>query len=165
MEKRNVRCAGVALLALASTGILRLGLAQDSGLVGHWPLDEGTGTNTLDASGNERTGMLQGNPLPVWTGGVSSNALSFDGVQNAVVIPDDATLTPTNALSLSAWVKAQPLATGEIIAKWSTNGVGGSYMLSLTNGCVALELSLGGEYARLVGQTGIRLPVHTTGQR
>lgn len=127
-------------------------LSADDSLVGRWPFDEGTGTNTVDVSGHEHTGWLIGATQAVWTAGVSSNALSFDGVQNAVVVDDASALTPSNALTLTAWVKTEPFATGEIIAKWSTNGNGGSYMLSLTNGCVALELSLNGQYNAVVGE-------------
>ncbi len=146
------------------------GLAPNSeaGLVGRWPFDEGAGTNTADVSGNGRAGTLQGNPLPIWTSGVSSNALGFDGLQNRVEVPDDAGLSPTNALTLATWVKAATNITSEAVAKWTTNGpdsVGvklapiesglGGYMLSLTNGYPSLELTLDGVYAHLVGALGL----------
>src|SRR5436309_3454998 len=134
------------VLAAGLIGLLGLVLAQqDAGLVGRWPFDEGTGTNALDVSGNERHGSLQGSPTPIWSSGVSSNALGFDGTQNEVRVPHDAGLTPTNALTLTAWVKTSTNATGEIIAKWSTNSVAGSYLLSLTNGIPKMELLLDGE--------------------
>lgn len=124
--------------------------------VGHWPLDEGSGTYTTDATGNGNVGVLQGEPLPVWTSGVSSNALAFDGVQNEVVVVDAPVLSPTNGLTLTAWVKAATNLTSDVIGKWSTNATAGSYILSLTNGCVALELMLGGQVVNLT-QSGVGL--------
>jgi hypothetical protein len=114
--------------------------------VGRWPLDEGGGANTVDVSGNDLHGTLIGNPAPLWTSGVSSNALMFDGIQNEVQVGDATVLSPTNALTLSAWVKLATNATGEVIAKWNAGDQHGSYLLSITNGYPALELSLGGVY-------------------
>ncbi len=130
------------------------GYAEDN-LVGRWPLDEGAGTNVVDVSSNAWHGTLEGNPLPTWTSGVSSNALSFDGIQNEVQVPHDAGLIPTNALTVAAWVKAATNLTSEVVAKWSTNQVAGSYLLSLTNGLPKLELMLGGNYTAVTGSSGL----------
>jgi hypothetical protein len=120
-------------------------------LVGRWPLDEGSGTNAVDTSEGGHHGTLEGSPPPAWTSGVSSNALEFDGAQNEVRVPHEAGLTPSNALTLVAWVRAETNATGEIVAKWSTNAMAGSYLLSLTNGVPQLELMLDGNYTAVAG--------------
>src|SRR6266481_10208168 len=91
------------LLLVATTFLFQFVLALPDP-TGHWPFDEGTGTNTVDISGNANHGTLKGSPVPIWTSGVSSNALEFDGVQNEVQVPNASTLTPTNALTLVAWV-------------------------------------------------------------
>src|SRR5207244_11060895 len=49
-----------------------------SGLIGYWPLDEGTGTTTADSSGNNNNGILWPNISPVWTSGKLGNALQFN---------------------------------------------------------------------------------------
>ena len=121
-------------------------------VAGWWPFDEGSGTNTASLVGTNLTGTLVGDPLPTWTSGIFSNALGFDGVQNELVVADDPQLSPTNALSITAWVKTALAMTSEVVAKWSTNAVAGSYLLSLTNGQVMLELMLNGRYTALVGQ-------------
>ena len=121
-------------------------------VAGWWPFDEGSGTNTASLVGTNLTGTLVGDPLPTWTSGIFSNALGFDGVQNEVVVADDPQLSPTNALSITAWVKTALAMTSEVVAKWSTNAVAGSYLLSLTNGQVMLELMLNGRCTALVGQ-------------
>ena len=76
---------------------------QDLGLVGYWPLDEGTGTTTADVSGSGHLGTLVNGP--VWTSDV---ALDFDGVDDYV---DVGTLDVIgNAMTISAWFNAEDLA-------------------------------------------------------
>ncbi|UCF16625.1 MAG: discoidin domain-containing protein, partial [Phycisphaerales bacterium] len=55
------------------------------GLIGYWPLDEGTGTTTLDMSPAEYgfDGTFVGGP--VWTDGQFGKALSFDGADDYVL--------------------------------------------------------------------------------
>ena len=73
------------------------------GLVAYWPLDEGTGTTTLDASGHGHTGTLVNGP--VWIDGPS---LDFDGVDDYV---DVGTLDVTGSgLTLAAWIYSEDLA-------------------------------------------------------
>lgn len=80
--------------------------AQDytTGLVGYWPLDEGSGSTTADTSGNGNDGTL--NNSPVWnTSGKFGNALEFDfGDISYVSVPDDDTLDMTS-FTLAAWIK------------------------------------------------------------
>jgi hypothetical protein len=139
--------------AVFCVGLLRWATAQQP--VGHWPFDEGAGTNTADVSGNNATGTLVGATLPVWTSGVSSNALICDGLQNEVQVPDAPVLSPTNALTLTAWVKTATNLTSDVLGKWSTNEVAGSYILGLTNGQVKLELMLNGQPVTLTGAVSL----------
>ncbi len=39
---------------------------NESGLVGYWPLNDGTGTTATDKTSNHRNGTLTGSPLPAW---------------------------------------------------------------------------------------------------
>jgi hypothetical protein len=74
-----------------------------AGLVGYWPLNEGAGTLTLDASGNGNTGTLVNGPQ--WTTGP---ILVFDGVDDYV---DVGLLdVPGSALTLAAWIYSEDLA-------------------------------------------------------
>ncbi len=77
---------------------------QDShGLVAYWPLDEGSGTVTFDASGHGNSGTLVNGPQ--WIGGPS---LDFDGENDYV---DVGTLDVTgSALTLAAWIYSRDLA-------------------------------------------------------
>ncbi len=103
-----------ALLALLSSSVLFADLSD--GLVGHWSFDDGTAT---DNSGNGNNGTIHG---AIATGGVSGQALHFDGLNDYVRVPDTPSLNfgPNQDFSLLAWIKAEPGQTnyqGTILAK------------------------------------------------
>ena len=78
-----------------------------TGLVAAWSFNEGAGTTVADASGNNNTGTLSG---ATWsTQGRYGNALSFDGVNNVVLVNSSPSLNLTTGMTLSAW--AFPTAT------------------------------------------------------
>ncbi len=74
-----------------------------SGLEVHLTFDESSGTIATDASGNNNNGSVQGNPQ--WISGHKGNALSFDEVNDQVVIPDF-DYTSGGTFSVSFWFKA-----------------------------------------------------------
>jgi len=80
--------------------------AADSGLVGAWTFDEGSGTTAYDSSGNGNDGtlVLAGNAVAdAWVSGKYGSALSFDGVDDYVALTEQPPLT--NGFTFSAWVK------------------------------------------------------------
>jgi len=77
------------------------------GLVGYYPMNEGTGTIAGDFSGNGNTGTLVSSPT--WVTGKLGQALSFNG-SNTVSIPNSSSLSPTASITLSAWVS--PVGSG-----------------------------------------------------
>ena len=80
-----------------------------TGPVGAWGFDEtGTGTTTADASGRGNTGTISGALRT--TAGKIGGALTFDGVNDWVTVPDAASLDLTNRATLEAWV--YPTALG-----------------------------------------------------
>jgi PKD repeat protein len=75
-----------------------------TGLVAAYGFDEGSGTSTLDSSGNGNAGVLQGGVT--WTTtGHSGAALAFSGVDGLVTIADTPTLRLTGPLTLEAWTR------------------------------------------------------------
>ena len=73
-----------------------------SGLVAAYGFNEGTGTTAGDSSGNGLTGTLSG---PTWIAtGRFGGALSFDGVNDLVTVPDANALHLTTAMTIEAWV-------------------------------------------------------------
>jgi len=73
------------------------------GLVGHWTLDEGSGTVVTDSSEYANDGVLQGPPR--WVDGHIEGALSFNGSTDYVEVPHGAAFeTITNQVTICAWI-------------------------------------------------------------
>ena len=103
------------LLALFSGFCLlmsvRMALGQiTNGTIAHWKFDEGSGTTTLDFSGNNHTGTISG---AVYVTGRLSNALSFNGTSSHVFASDALNGGVTGARldmgtrdwTVAAWIK------------------------------------------------------------
>src|SRR5262245_31987300 len=85
-------------------------------LIAHWQLDENSGTATADTTANRNDGTLTNGPI--WAPGYIGNALSFDGVNDYVQVPNSASLGITTDITLAAWVKRAALGDyGGIVAK------------------------------------------------
>ena len=74
---------------------------DNTGLLGSWHFDENTGTNAADSSENANIGTLKNGVQ--WTGGVRGSALSFDGDDDYVRVPGDASLNATSGVTLMGW--------------------------------------------------------------
>jgi hypothetical protein len=82
-------------------------------LVGHWRLDEGSGTTVSDSSGNGNNGTIVNNPVwdTKWIAGVSGTALEFYGVGTAtgngdyVEIKSSPSLDITGPTSMALWIR------------------------------------------------------------
>ena len=73
-----------------------------TGPVGAWGFDEASGRLRIDASGRGNTGTITGATRT--PSGRHGSALSFDGVNDLVTVPDSAALDLTNRATLEAWV-------------------------------------------------------------
>jgi len=81
---------------------------NQTGLVGYWKFDEGSGTTAYDSSGNGNNGILVNGPT--WVAGKYGEALSFEGVDDYVEIAGNTDLNPyTNDWTVSAWVNLNKL--------------------------------------------------------
>jgi hypothetical protein len=105
---------------------LMLGMAANvsAGLIAHWEFDEGSGTIARDSSGKGHDGTLQGDPQWV-TGMIGSGALSFDSTDGLVEVGDDASLSLTDALTITAWVSVHDLNTYYFILCKQPSGTAG----------------------------------------
>ena len=128
------RVIGIGVLALAS-GEQRIPLVERMArawspawspwllpleIAGFWDLDEGEGTLARDGSVYGNDGALVGGPI--WVAGHAGAALSFDGQDDHVLVPDAPSLRITDTLTLSAWVYRPEHASGRrqgLIARWA----------------------------------------------
>ena len=82
---------------------------SDPWLQAHWKLDEDSNVTAHDETSNDNDGTLAGDPTPTWVvdGGRYSGALQFDGVDDWVDVPYNASLNPFD-FTVSLWMKADP---------------------------------------------------------
>lgn len=98
-----------------------------SGPVAWYRMDEGTGSGTADSSGNGLNGALVNGPL--WATGRSGKALSFDGVNDHVLVNDAPALdTISGQLTLAAWTyRSAPVAGWSVVASRQLQSSGGEH--------------------------------------
>jgi len=98
------------------------------GPVAHWKMDEGSGTIAYDSTENNNDGTLyymststQGG----WTEGKHGTALSFDGADDYVEVPDDNSLD-VDMITVEGWVKSSGSANNQVMfyksGGWATDG-------------------------------------------
>lgn len=114
--------AGLYAKALLAALILLVGIAHGpshaqigkpdngdvtSGLVGHWRLDETSGTTAADSSGNDNLGTMSGTNFGTASvKGKVGNAGNFDGINDIISVGSAPEIEPANSLSVSAWIRA-----------------------------------------------------------
>ncbi|MFI6910501.1 LamG-like jellyroll fold domain-containing protein [Nonomuraea sp. NPDC050394] len=107
--------------------------ADGQGLVAAFGFEEGSGTTTVDSSGNGHTGTAS---ATTWVSGKFGNALSFTGSNGSwLTVPHSESLRLTAGMTLSAWVKP---ATNDsyrtVLMKDHSNG--SAYGIYSSNGTV-----------------------------
>ncbi|MDI9432844.1 MAG: sugar-binding protein [Planctomycetota bacterium] len=107
---RNSKIAWNAVQDDAWQNTRAFGVAQPLGLVAWWKLDESSGDEARDASGNERTGRLEGGPTWQPTGGKIGGALMFDGQDDYV---DTGYNTDSPTWTIAVWVKSPSVPSGD----------------------------------------------------
>jgi hypothetical protein len=112
--------------------LLVLGLAAGAwaDLVGHWKLDEGSGTLAKDATGNGNNGTLEG--VPLWVEGMLGRALQFTG-DDRVNCGEAANLGLTQGLSIALWVNPADFTGDRAFAGRSAANVGYAFKSNSTH--------------------------------
>jgi hypothetical protein len=126
----------ILLLSIFSAAAAPFGFKGPNipGIVGWWTFNEGSGTTAADSSGNRNNGTMVG---AAWTNGNISAAAALSAAASNVTIAASAALSPTNAISLCAWVRTtnvassweyvvrKPYTTGDDDACWQLRIHGG----------------------------------------
>ncbi|MCK5397685.1 MAG: LamG domain-containing protein, partial [Thermoplasmata archaeon] len=101
MRKVFTIAVALALILITFASMFNINVIAEDGLIAKWSFDEGAGTDATDTSGNGNDGIIYG---ATWATGINGSALSFDGVDDYVEVPDDPSLRGFNQITLEAWV-------------------------------------------------------------
>ncbi len=102
-------------------------LGYPGGMISYWKFDDATAFDSADAN----DGIIYG---PTATPGQVGGALSFDGVNDYVEVPDSDSLDITGPITLEAWIfREKANAWQGIIAKFSGKLNKRSYLLYVTS--------------------------------
>lgn len=107
---------------------------QMEGVVAKWNFDEGRGSTISDIA-NQNHGRIHG---AHWTDGISGRSLVFDGVDDYVEVPHSPILCPSEAFTISAWIRQRKLDSSDrtIIAKGLPSASFSNYDLRIFRGKV-----------------------------
>lgn len=94
---------------------------KEKSLVLYCPFEEGSGKETLDKTGNNKPGILQGGAK--WEKGQIGNAISFNGKDAYIEMPDNDILDPQN-ITVEMWVKPNGFAGDPVLFSHSQNDAG-----------------------------------------
>ena len=130
---RTFAFARVCALCVTCLVLIAAPARAATGPVAAYGFNEGTGSAVGDASGTGNNGTTSGT---TWdAGGKFGRALSFNGTNASVTVPDSNSLDLTTGMTLEAWVNPNELGGGSwrtAIFKQSTNGM--VYSLYAHNG-------------------------------
>ena len=106
-----------------------------TGLVGYWPFDQGSGTTALDATKNGNDGDIID---AKWTDGKFNKGLEFDSTAH-VDVPHNDSLMPTKEITVAMWVFPTAYPQVELRGVFKN----GSYNLDLHSGKGRTEVHIG----------------------
>lgn len=97
----------IAVVAVAAIAVWFFVLPSgniESGIVGHWDFNEGTGTILGDSSGYDNDGTIHG---ATWVTGIEGKALQLDGINDYINVGNGYSLNPGNAITVATWFKPE----------------------------------------------------------
>ncbi len=122
---------------------------SERGLFAHWKFDEGSGSTATDSAGTNNGALIGG---PTWTDGRINGALSFDGVNDYVVVAPIAPLWG-NTVTVEAWVR-----TSEFAGIWNpvmTQSLGNGYYFYISSGRPSFYIVVGAAYVQAISPDAI----------
>jgi hypothetical protein len=144
---------GLSDVRVYSVALSAAKVAKLYGLVGHWKLNQTSGTTATDTSVIASNGTVNGTAN--WSSDCGNNgAFDFNGSTNYITIPDSSYLRPTSALTIAGWVKGNSWGAGSdadtVLRKGEASPT--NYSLGISDGRVELTLD-GTDGAGIRGNT------------
>ena len=116
------------------------------------PLNEGAGTDVSDVSLNDYSASVAGSP--VWDNGVAGSCLSFDGVDDYLMVSGYTGVVGSASRTCCAWVKTTAVANAAIIS-WGADEVGKKWLFRIdSNGYPGLAIWGGAVYSDVAVNDG-----------
>jgi prepilin-type N-terminal cleavage/methylation domain-containing protein len=121
-------------------------LFNPAGLIGYWPMDEGSGSSTIDVSGNGNNGTWSGTPSGsnstyYIAGKVGAYAADFNGSNDFVSVGSSTLLSPSS-FTISLWVNPKNIANSPLLILNASSS--GWEILLLSNGTQWRVQNVGG---------------------
>lgn len=110
-------------------------------LIGYWPMDDGSGDQVADASGNGHDATAQNTN---WVSGKFSKALEFNGTDSIVDIPYSAEMTPTEGATFATWIFPTDTTRSCVIGQLE------GYGMALFTGLALKSVIWGGDWVSAV---------------
>ena len=126
--------------------------AQAATPIAWWKMDDGTGTTTVDSSGNGYNATIYGATSTLWTMGEMSGALSFNGTDNYAATSSAVDIGGSQ-MTISMWVNPTVANQETYIGNMRWNSVSG-YALNFSNGV----FYWGNGTSQQVWYTGVHTP-------
>ncbi len=161
----NPQIQGYPEVAAAGSSLSLSGLWNPSGLVGLWPLTEGSGSSSLDQSGNGNNGAWNGT-IPYYAAGkVGSYAGTFSSSSNNWVnIGNLPSLGITSNMTLAAWINSRSFpaaANNGIVSKGYNTAGNRGYVFVTSNFSLVFCVSVDGSAAYACGTSLAGLSLNT----
>ena len=123
----------ICIAVLLGLSFSSVAVAADPSHVAWWKLDEISGTIAEDSSGFGNHGTLMGDVA--WVAGRLGGAWQADGNGDHIEVPDNPSLSISDAVTVSAWVNVASSGNRELIEKGGTGGQawGNAYAIRMNN--------------------------------
>ncbi len=158
INRRQSKLDGDVPPQLYSQGNNQTLLNTAQGLIGYWPLEEGTSTVTLDLSGNANTGTAYNgssticasasvaSTCPQWVSGKIGKAFQFDGGDDYIDVGSSTSLNVPGGITIVLWVNVNTNTT--------TNDFFGNYDYTASNAQYAVEMLTSGQPKFVIANSG-----------
>ncbi len=144
------RTTGDDIYTITMNNLGKLTKKIETGLVGLWSFDEGTGVIAYDASHSGYDGALDNSTTsPSWiatSGCRVGRCLSFNGTDTYVDIDGYGGISGTNDRTVTLWVKSATDNTVQSLVTWGEETTGAKYHIRVEGSIDAVRVEVNGGY-------------------